>query len=346
MIYQFFLHNKYSIILTIITIFVSLMSLFIGVYELNLLNLLNNDLTILLSLRVPRLLAILFSGASLSCAGLIMQSLCRNKFVSPSTGATISSAQLGLLVALIIFPNASLLFRSFFAFIFALLGTLCFVYLILKLQLKDIILVPIVGIMLSNIIGAICSYLSFSFDLQQAVSTILVGHFSTIVQGNYELVFIALPLIILTFIYANAFNLVAMGKNFSVNLGVNYNLFLLLGLSISSMLCASVVSIVGAISYVGLVVPNIVSIIKGDNLKNTLYDTAMLGALFVLLCDIFARLIIYPYELPIDLIVGIVGSIIFIALIIAKLSYKKHSAKRSLSSQEALKQNLNCVCKS
>ena len=85
------------------------------------------------------------------------------------------------------------------------------------------------------------------------------------------------------------------------------------------MMSASIVVVVGSISYIGLIVPNLVSMFKGDKIRGTLIDTALFGALFVLVCDILGRIIIFPYELPIELIVGIIGSILFVALLFYRL---------------------------
>lgn len=114
----------------------SVVSLFVGVIDLNPRTLLQGDiehLEIFLISRLPRLLAILCTGVGMSVAGLIMQQLCMNKFVSPSTGATISSAQFGILLALLFMPSSSLWGRALFAFAAAILGTWAFVYFIQKI---------------------------------------------------------------------------------------------------------------------------------------------------------------------------------------------------------------------
>ena len=95
------------------------------------------------------------------------------------------------------------------------------------------------------------------------------------------------------------------------------------------MITASVVTIVGQISYIGLIIPNIVAMFRGDKIKGTLMDTALLGALFVLVCDVIARSVIMPYELPIELIVGIIGSLLFIAMLIYKLNRGKKAIRLS-----------------
>lgn len=85
------------------------------------------------------------------------------------------------------------------------------------------------------------------------------------------------------------------------------------------MITASVVVVVGSISYIGLIVPNVVAMFKGDRIRGTLVDTALFGAVFVLACDMIGRVVIAPYELPIELIVGIIGSILFIGLLLYRL---------------------------
>ncbi len=308
--------------LAVSLLILSILSLFIGVIDLDTLSLLSGDvwqLRIFIISRLPRLLALLCTGIGMSVAGLIMQQLCMNKFVSPTTGATISSAQFGILLALLFMPDSTLWGRALFAFAAAVAGTWGFVWFIQRIQFKDVVMVPLVGIMFSNIIGGITNFLAYKFEMTQALSTWLTGHFSLVLKGRYELVYLAVPLVILAFLYANHFNIVGMGRDFSKNLGVNYNVILFIGLTIAAMITASVVVVVGAVSYIGLIVPNVVSLFKGDNIRGTLADTALFGALFVLVCDMAGRIVIAPYELPIELIIGIIGSILFIMLLFYRL---------------------------
>ncbi len=316
--------------LAVSLLILSILSLFIGVIDLDTLSLLSGDvrqLRILIISRLPRLLALLCTGIGMSVAGLIMQQLCMNKFVSPTTGATISSAQFGILLALLFMPDSTLWGRALFAFAAAVAGTWGFVWFIQRIQFKDVVMVPLVGIMFSNIIGGITNFLAYKFEMTQALSTWLTGHFSLVLKGRYELVYLAVPLVILAFLYANHFNIAGMGRDFSKNLGVNYNVILFIGLTIAAMITASVVVVVGAVSYIGLIVPNVVSLFKGDNIRGTLADTALFGALFVLVCDMAGRIVIAPYELPIELIIGIIGSILFIMLLFYRLRDGKKSVR-------------------
>lgn len=310
---------------------ISILSLFVGVIDIDLNTLLfggdGMEWKIFLLARIPRLLAILCTGVGMSVSGLIMQQLCMNKFVSPSTGATIQSAQFGILLSLVFIPAIGLWGRVLLAFAMSILGTMIFVWFVQRIQFKNTVLVPLIGIMFGNVLGGITNFIAYKFEVTQQLSTYFVGSFALIINGNYELVWLAVPLVIIAFVFANYFNIVGMGKDFSQNLGVNYKLVLFLGLTIASMITASVVTVVGQISYIGLIIPNIVAMFKGDKIKGTLVDTALLGALFVLICDIIARSVIMPYELPIELIVGIIGSILFIAMLIYKLNHGKKAIR-------------------
>ena len=331
---------KLEIILGAILIALSIISLFVGVIDVSINDILNGNsqaLMIFITSRLPRLLAILCTGMGMSVAGLIMQQLCMNKFVSPTTGATISSAQFGILLALLFMPNSTLWQRAGFAFVFAVLGTWIFVWFIQKVHYKDVVMVPLVGIMFGNVIGGITNFLAYKYEMTQALSTWLVGHFSMVLKGRYEIVYMVVPLIIIAFIFANHFNIVGMGKDFSKNLGVSYNAILFMRLTIAAMITASIVVVVGSISYIGLIVPNIVAMFKGDKIRGTLIDTALFGAIFVLVCDMIGRIVIMPYELPIELIVGILGSIIFIVMLLYRLRY----GRKAVNIKELLKQHFD-----
>lgn len=322
--------NRSTLILAILLLALSIWSLFLGVLQVDPSGLLSGDLAqleVFLISRLPRLLAILCTGVGMSVAGLIMQQLCMNKFVSPTTGATISSAQLGILAALLFLPRSTLWGRAIFSFLFAVLGTWVFVWLIQRIQFKDVVMVPLVGIMFGNVIGGITNYLAYKYEMTQALSTWLVGHFSLVLRGRYEMVYLVVPLVILAFLFANHFNIVGLGKDFSSNLGVHYNRILFLGLTIAAMITASVVVVVGSISYIGLIVPNLVTMFRGDKIRGTLVDTALFGAIFVLACDMIGRVVIFPYELPIELIVGILGSVLFVALLLYRLNHNRRAVR-------------------
>ncbi|APH20762.1 ABC transporter permease [Clostridium botulinum] len=307
--------KRYLILALII---LSICSIFIGVKDISFIDIFNSDdvkLKVLLISRIPRLISIIVVGVSMSIAGLIMQQISRNKFVSPDTASTIDSAKLGVLVALMIFPSATITEKMIVSFIFSLLGTFLFMKILKKIKVKNSIFIPLVGIMLGNIIDSITTFFAYKYDLIQSIASWLQGDFSLIIKGNYELIYFSLPLVVIAFIYANKFTVAGMGEDFSKNLGVNYNRIINIGLVIVALISSLVVITVGKIPFLGLIVPNIVTLYKGDNLKNSLCSTALLGAVFLLGCDILGRLVIYPYEISIGLVVGVIGSIVFLYLL-------------------------------
>lgn len=265
--------------------------------------------------RIPRLISILITGMALSISGLIMQQITRNKFVSPSTAATMDSAKLGILVSMIFLPGLPVLGKMGIAFIFALGGTFLFMFILRKIKVKNVIVIPLVGIMLGNLIDSITTFVSYRFDLIQNINAWLQGSFSMVTKGRYEIIYLAIPLSIVAYFFANKFTIAGMGEDFAKNLGLNYQLIVNIGLAIVALISSAVLVTIGSIPFVGLIVPNIVSMIRGDNLKNSLGTTALLGAVFLLFCDILGRVLIYPYEISISLTVGVLGSIVFLYLI-------------------------------
>lgn len=250
-----------------------------------------------------------------------MQQLSKNKFVSPSTAGTLDAARLGILVSMMVFTSASSLQKMLVSFGFALLGTLVFMKILEKVKFKDAIFIPLIGLMFGNIISSVATFIAYQNDLIQNMTSWMQGDFSMIMSGNYELMFVSIPILLLAAFYANKFTIAGMGEDFSRNLGLNYRQVVNLGLIIVALVTASVVLSVGMIPFLGLIIPNIVTIYQGDHLKKSLLHTALLGAIFVLGCDIIGRVIIYPYEIPISLTVGVIGSGIFIYLLLRRKKY-------------------------
>jgi len=307
--------------LLLILLVLSSVSVFVGVTELgpgDLWDLNSEQQQVLLISRIPRLISIIVTGASLSIAGVIMQQLTGNKFVSPTTAGTMDFARLGILVAMFLFASSGPLTKMSVAFLFALGGTFLFMKILDHIRYKDTIFVPLVGLMLGNIISSLATFFAYQNDLIQNISSWLIGDFSMIIKGRYEFIYLSIPMLILAYLFANRFTIAGMGESFAKNLGLNYRQVVQIGLIIVAFITASVIITVGVIPFLGLIVPNIVSIFRGDHLKKNLPHTALLGANFLLFCDILGRIIIFPYEIPINVMVGVIGSAIFIYLLIRR----------------------------
>lgn len=303
----------------------SVISLFIGVKDIapwEVFRMTEQQQHIMWVSRVPRLVSLVLAGVAMSICGLIMQQLSRNKFVSPTTAGTMDSARLGILVSMLVFSGSGPLVKMLVAFLFAFIGTLVFMKILDKIKFKDAVFIPLVGLMFGNIISSLATFFAYKYDLIQNMSAWLQGDFSMIIKGQYELMYISVPLVILAYLFANKFTVAGMGEEFATNLGLHYRRVVNTGLIIVALVTASVVLTVGIIPFLGLIIPNIVSLYLGDHLKKSLSHTALLGAAFVLFCDIISRIIIYPYEIPISLTVGVIGSGVFIYLLMRRKAYE------------------------
>ncbi|MBI0141263.1 iron chelate uptake ABC transporter family permease subunit [Bartonella sp. W8125] len=309
-----------SLIIGITVIIVlSIISMFLGFSSVTLSGLLAGDehsFLVFFQTRVPRTIALILSGASLALAGMIMQMLTRNRFVEPSTARTVESASLGILVVMIFAPGLDVILKMLVAALFALFGSLIFMFLLRQIPLKSVLIVPLTGIMLGYVIGALTNGIADQEMLLPSLQSYLFGSFSMVVEGKYELLWLSLPLCLVAYLAADRFTVAGFGEDFSSNLGLDYKKVMLFGLVIISMITATVICTVGRIPFIGLVVPNIVSIVMGDNMRRTAPFVMITGAGLVLTCDILGRLMSRSAEIPVGTIMGVLGSVLFIALLL------------------------------
>ena len=266
--------------------------------------------------RLPRLAALVLTGVGLSVCGVILQHLVRNKFVEPATSGGLDAAKLGILLSLALVPAASVPVRMLFALVVCFAAGLVFVLLIRRIQFKSTVLVPVIGLMYGGVLSAIAEFYAYRHNIMQSMQGWLLGDFSRVVQGSYEIIYLILPIVVLTYLYAHRFTLVGMGEGMATSLGLNYPATVALGLLLVAVTVSATVISVGAIPFVGLVIPNLVALRYGDNLGRTLPIVALSGASLLLACDILGRVLIYPFEVPIGLTAGSVGGVLFLALII------------------------------
>lgn len=302
--------KRHLFVLIILLIILAAASLYLGLEGLE-----HQIMQIMVISRIPRLLALLMAGMSMSISGLIMQQISRNRFVSPSTAATVDAAKGGVLFSLLFFPGATPMGKMGIVFLFALAGTFLFMYILRKIKFKNAIFVPLLGIMIGNIFDSLTTFVAYRHDLIQNISSWLMGNFALVIQGRYELLYLSVPLLIIAFVFARQFTIAGMGEEFAVNLGLNYRFVVNVGVAIVALLSSVVLITAGRIPFLGLIIPNVIAMYYGDNLKNSLGATALLGAVFLLTCDLLGRIVIAPYEIPIGLTVGTLGSIIFLYLL-------------------------------
>ncbi|MFG0414053.1 ABC transporter permease [Pseudomonas sp. zjy_8] len=294
-------------------------SLTVGVRELawsQLLTLQGDAWLTLTASRLPRLAALILVGVGLAVCGVILQQIVRNRFVEPSTTGGLDAARLGILLSLGLAPAAGALLRMLFALAVCFAASLLFVALIRRIRTRNAVLVPVIGLMYGGVLSALAEFYAYRFNLLQSMQGWLLGDFSKVVQGRYEILYLIVPIVLLTYLYAQRFTVLGMGEGMATSLGLNYTANVTVGLLLVAVTVSASVIIVGAIPFVGLVVPNLVALRHGDNLRRTLPLVALGGAALLLVCDLLGRLLIYPFEVPIGLTAGGLGGLIFLGLII------------------------------
>ena len=266
--------------------------------------------------RLPRTLAVVISGAAMAVAGTIMQMIARNRFAEPSTTGTVEFAVLGMLVVTIVAPGLPIAGRLLAATGFALAGTALFLAILRRVPLRSPLVVPLVGIVLGGVVSAVATFIAYRTDLLQSLAAWATGDFSGMLRGRYETLWLAAALAVVAYVVADRFTVAGMGEAFSTNLGLNHRRTVTLGLVGVSVVSAVVVVTVGVVPFLGLGVPNLVSMLHGDDVRRALPWVATLGAGLVLACDLVGRVVRYPYEVPVGVVVGVVGSVLFLWMLL------------------------------
>lgn len=265
--------------------------------------------------RIPRLAALILTGVGLSVCGVILQQIVRNRFVEPATSGGLEAAKLGILVSIVMVPALNTTGKMLFALLFSFMASLIYVAIIRRIRFKNTVLVPVIGLMYGSVLSALAEFYAYRNNIMQSMQGWMLGDFSRIVQGNYEIIYLILPIIAVTYLYAHRFTVLGMGEDMATSLGLSYSATASLGLILVAVTVAATVITIGTIPFVGLVVPNLVALRYGENLARTLPIVALSGATFLLACDIISRLLIYPYEVPVGLTAGALGGVVFLALI-------------------------------
>lgn len=276
------------------------------------------DWELLRQSRLPRTAAVLLAGSALAMAGLLMQLLTQNRFVEPSTVGTTESAALGLLLITIFAPTAPIFVKMAVACVAAIAGTALFIFTIGRLRHRKGFIVPLVGIMIGTVIGAISTFIALDVDLIQSLNAWQLGSFAGAIVGRWELLMLVAVMLVISYFVADRFTLLGLGKSYAINAGINFKRTETLGLVIVAITAAIVVTVIGSLPFLGLVVPNIVSLYFGDNARRSLPWVMILGAGFTLVCDLAGRLLRYPFEIPVGTVVGVVGGAIFLVILLRR----------------------------
>lgn len=266
--------------------------------------------------RVPRTIALLLAGAALAMAGLVMQMVTQNRFVEPTTTGTTEWAGLGLLLVYIIDPTAPVLAKMGGAIVASFVGTMLFFAFVRRVTLKSSVVVPIVGMMLGAVVGSVANYVALSFDAVQSLEVWFTGSFTSVLRGQYEPIWAVAVVVVIIFITADRFTVAGLGRDMATSVGLNHDRVVLLGTGLIAVTTGIITVVVGNLPFLGLVVPNLVSRFRGDDLRSNLPWVALGGVGMVTVADLLGRTVISPFELPVSLILGVAGSVVFITLLL------------------------------
>lgn len=288
-------------------------SLFVGAYDLAADSF---GAEMLFISRVPRTLALVLAGCAMAVSGLIMQLLTQNRFVEPSTTGTSEWAALGLLVTVLLAPAAPLLVRMIVASVAAFIGTMIFIGILRRISLRSSLVVPLIGIMLGAVVSAFTTYLAVSTNSLQMLGTWFMGSFTSIVRGRYEVLWVVAIVVFLVFLYADRITVAGLGRDIATSVGLDHTRAMLIGTGLVAVATGVTTVVVGFLPFLGLVVPNLVSMWRGDNARANLPWVCLGGVAIVVVCDIVGRVIRMPFEVPVSMILGVVGSAVFITLLL------------------------------
>ncbi|MGX7405278.1 iron complex transport system permease protein [Aerococcus urinaehominis] len=265
--------------------------------------------------RLPRTLALLLSGSAMAGAGLVMQLLTQNRFADATTTGTAEWAGLGIIAAWAFIDSPSLITRMLFAAGFAFVGAMVFFSLLQRVKLKSSLIVPIFGTMLGAVVSAISTFLALQFNMSQTLETWFAASFAPVQVGRYEILWGIVAVTLIIYLFADRLTIVGLGKDIATNLGLNYQSILLIGTALVAIIVGLVSAVIGNLPFIGLIIPNIVSMVRGDDVKGNLAWVCLLGMAVITACDIISRTIIQPFEVPVSVILGSFGAFFFILVL-------------------------------
>ena len=276
--------------------------------------------SILLTVRLPRILCVALTGASLSLCGASMQGLLKNPLADGSTLGVSSGASLGAVIAIafsITIPTLPFSGTMVMAILFAFGSLLLILGLSYRLDgslsTNTIILVGIIFSMFVSSIMTLVIY--FSGDKVRNITFWTMGSLAGSSYQNALILACALILCAaILLLHCRELNAFAIGEDNARSIGVHVKRVRITVLVTVSVLIGVCVSIGGTIGFVGLVTPHIVRMLTGPNHRKLLPASMFGGAVFLMLCDLVARVIINPLELPIGAVTSFIGAIVFVVI--------------------------------
>lgn len=268
--------------------------------------------SIVLQLRVPRLLALVFVGILLSSSGLLVQTMTGNPIAEISTLGISGGASFALALLLVFKLSTGGWLGTVVASLGALIALIIVAFLTVKSKFQPMKVV-LVGTSVGLFATSLASILTFYSKNTQSYFLWIVGSFSGVTLLKLEILMaVAAIFVCLMLLFANQIKLLALGEEMATSLGVSVNRLRLLIMIMVALARGVTVSSVGVISFVGLMAPHLAGRLVGSHFLKKLLMTNLLGILLLLISDTLARNLFKPYEFPAGSLTLVVGAVFFI----------------------------------
>jgi iron complex transport system permease protein len=281
---------------------------------------------LIFNIRLPRMLAAILAGMGLACSGVILQGVMNNSLASPNTIGVNSGAGFAVMLGMMLLGGSSA-YSPLFAFLGALVTTLL-IFALAYFGDSSRTTIILAGITVSSFLSAGTNTIKLlDSDITLNITTFLIGTLSGVTMDAIRLpaacIIISVALAIMLSKYLN---LLSLGDDIARSLGANVTLLRLVLLVLASVLAGCVVSFAGLLGFVGLIVPHMGRKMFGNDARLLMPCCALLGAILVTMCDMLARVVAAPYELPVGIILSFVGGPFFMYLLLRKKGGRRVNA--------------------
>ncbi len=271
--------------------------------------------TIVRNIRVPRALVGALAGACLAVSGAILQGIMRNPLASPGTIGVNSGAGLAAALCLVLFPHMEPLLTP--AAFLGAFGTTLLIYALSWKNGVNPLRMVLAGMAVSSFVSALINAIHLFFP--ERVQNTLGFSVGSLAAKGWRDLFILLPYgavgIGLAFLLSGKLNLLGLGDETASGLGMQVERTRFFFIVIASLLSAGAVAAVGLLGFVGLIVPHGMRLLTGSDHRFLFPASVLAGASFVMLCDTFARVIIRPAEMPVGVVIALLGAPFFLYLL-------------------------------
>ena len=276
----------------------------------------NTAYTVIFNVRLPRIILAAVVGAGLSCAGAAFQGLFSNPLATPDTLGVASGASFGAVLAMLIGGN--MIDIQGMALIFGLISCLITFLIGRSSRRGSIVMIVLAGLVVSSVFEALVSLMKYVADPEEELPTITYWLMGSMSRANYKNLVMGIPFIVIGIIIIFALrwrlNILSFNEDEARSLGVNVKILRVAFILASSMITASCVSMCGQVGWVGLLVPHISRMMRGNNNCRVIPVSISLGAFFMIVMDTFARSATAS-EIPISILTAIIGAPVFIVLL-------------------------------